>query len=137
MQGGAEKSTAQCSRSYTNNARDYSPLCLLPSLFSRPLCHPSLRGRGRTSALAALKALFVDDFPEDLDMRTTGMCVLLVCLCTVSPGQGSKDEYVEGLSENREYERAAVHPPEITAPSVNNDDSSSSLSLGKILSFFL
>lgn len=79
-------------------------------------------------------------FPEDLDMRTTGMCVLLVCLCTVSPGQGStasQDEYVEGLSENRDYERAAVHPPGITAPNVNTDDSSSSLSLGKILSYFL
>lgn len=140
MQGGAEKSTAQCSRSYTNNARAYSPLCLFPSLFSRHLCHPSLRGRERTPALAALKALFVGDFPEDPDMRTTGMCALLVCLCTVSPGHGSnasQDEYVEGLRENNGYERAAVHPPGFTAPSVNTDGSSSSLSLGKILSFFL
>lgn len=77
----------------------------------------------------------------DLDMRTTGMCVLLVCLCTVSPGQGttaSQDEYVESLSEKTKYETAAVNPPGITALSVNADDSSSSLSLGKIsfLSFF-
>lgn len=74
-------------------------------------------------------------------MRTTGMCVLLVCLCTASPGQGttaSQDEYVESLSEKNKYETAAVNPPGITAPSVNADDSSSSLSLGKVsfLSFF-
>lgn len=68
-------------------------------------------------------------------MRTTGMCVLLVCLCTASPGQGttaSQDEYVESLSEKTKYETAAVNPAGITAPSVNADDSSSSLSLGKI-----
>lgn len=74
-------------------------------------------------------------------MRTTGMCVLLVCLCTASPGQGttaSQDEYIESLSEKTKYETAAVNPPGITAPSINADDSSSSLSLGKIsfLSFF-
>lgn len=66
---------------------------------------------------------------EDLDMRTTGVCVLLVCLCIVSPGQGT-NAYVESLSEKSEYETAAVHPPAITSPSVNTG-SSSPLSLGK------
>lgn len=65
------------------------------------------------------------------------MCVLLVCLCAVSPGQGrdaSQDEYVESLSETSEYETAAVDRPGITAPKVKADEASSSVSLGK--SFF-
>lgn len=68
-------------------------------------------------------------------MGTTGLCVLLVCLCTISAGHGttaSQDEYVEGLSEKSEREPAAVHLAGITAWSATADDSSSSLSLGKI-----
>lgn len=72
-------------------------------------------------------------------MSTTGMCVLLVCLCTVLPGQGtnaSQDEYVDGLSEKSEYETAAVHLAGITASSTNPVDLSSSLSLGKTTFLF-
>lgn len=94
---------------------------------------------GGEHQLSLLSDSFCGCCPEDLDMRTTGMCVLLVCLCTVSPGQGtdaSQDEYVDSLSEKSECETAAVHPPGITAPST--DGSNPSLSPGKIrfLSFF-
>lgn len=75
-------------------------------------------------------------------MGATGMWVLLVCLCTVSPGEGadaSQDEYTESLSEKSQYGPAAVDPPGTTAPSASPDGSSSPLSLGEIsfLSFFL
>lgn len=68
-------------------------------------------------------------------MGTTGMYVLLVCLCTVLPGQStdaSQDEYVEGLSEKEEREATAVGPPRTPVLSLNTKDPSSSLSLGKI-----
>lgn len=64
------------------------------------------------------------------------MYVLLVCLCTVLPGQSSdasQDEYVESLSE-KEGEATAVG----SVLSLNTNVSSSSLSLGKIsLSSFI
>lgn len=127
MLGGAEKSTAPCSRTCPANLSASCP----PSFSVLRVILPS--EVGGEHQLSLLSDSFCRCFPADLDMRTTGMCVLLVCLCTVSPGQstnGSQD--VEGLSEKSEYETAAGDLPRIRAASANTDDSSSSLSLGKI-----
>lgn len=139
MQGGAENPTAQGSRTCTNNARVDPPLSPLgiPSLPLFSVLHPviipsEVAGEHQLSLLSDFCCWC---FPEDLDMGTTGMCVLLVCLCTVLSGQSrdtSEDEYVEHLRETNGGEAAAGHPPGIPAPSLNTDDSSPSLSPGKI-----
>lgn len=138
MQGGAEKPTEQGSRTCTNNARvDPPPSPLgIPSLPLFSVLHPVLipsevAGEHQLSLLSD----FCWSFPEDLDMGTTRMCVLLVCLCTVLPGQSrdtSEDEYVESLRETNGGQAAAGHPPGIPVASLNTDDSSPSLSPSKI-----
>lgn len=127
------------SRTCTNNARVDPPLSPLGisslPLFSvlHPVIIPSeVAGEHQLSLLSDFCCW---RFPEDLDMGTTGMCVLLVCLCTVLSGQSrdtSEDEYVENLRETSGGEAAAGHPPGIPAPSLNINDSNPSLSLGKI-----